>query len=339
MAARVAAEAGAKVIMVERRTHVGQPVQCAGWVSAAIRKHQALPEKCVVQSVNVLRTILLDGSIHEVTTLGYILDRAVFDQYLADNAVAAGVRLLLNTRVVAPSANGLRKGVSVQQGTDRFEISAGVIVGADGPLSTVARLANQASPRWSMALQYDVRLCQPLTAGIVQFRKALPGGYGWLFPAGELARVGVASMVGTPTCRTELDSFLQELGVAGLVSDKPLKTGGGLIPVGPPRARVGEKVILVGDAANHNHAISGAGINNAIVAGKMAGQSAARAALAGDLSLLDEYAEEVGSGLNPALEKALEKHVRLAAAWGGDTDSVSNHLRKSWIGFDAYYRS
>ncbi len=370
-AARVAAQAGARVLLVERKARVGVPEQCAGYVAQAIRWHVDLPPWCVAQAVGRLRTHLPDGSAHEVEMPGYLLDRAALDRHLALQAVRAGARLL--TRTYARSTRGLKDGrkagvgeahepplqarsmfrpgfqepgqlqrqepelVLQREGTETA-VDAGVIIGADGPHSTVARLVGLVPGPMARAVQYEMVLPHELDTAEVFFRPAFRGGYAWLFPAGRTARIGAAFDAGCEDGIAALRRLKDELVEEGKILDSAISYAGGPVPVGGPRSVRHGNVLLVGDAAGHTHPLTGAGIVNAIIAGEMAGRAAARAVLDGDETALEEYGEEFQTVLAPALERAKEKRTRLEEAWILPPAGLSSAIRGNWIAFDEYYR-
>ena len=388
-AARVAAAEGLRVLLVEQRPCVGLPVQCAEYVPAQIVAYAPLPERCIAQRIRALRTHLPDGEVVETPSAGYVLDRALFDKALAVAACRAGAEVWTAARALewdsdqGPGAGGQEAGstehvirntkhkagirVKVRRGTRTEEIACRVLIGADGPRSTVGRWIGQVNTEFIDARQVEVVLpalpspsSQPPPslawreregvptarwAGVgegrlsteVYFDPAYRGGYGWLFPKGETANVGVGvsrSMGGDP--RQALAHLLErlEIGRGAIVG----RTGGP-VPSGGPvaRVRVGE-VLLVGDAAGHTHPITGAGIFAAVVGGTLAGQAAAQAIKTGDLTALDEYEREGEAFMGGPLRHALNKRRCLDRHWSDDPAVLSGVIRETWIAFKEYGR-
>ena len=85
-------------------------------------------------------------------------------------------------------------------------------------------------------------------------------GFGWLFPCGEQARIGVASYVHEHNLRDKLDTLLAMLGFAG--GD----IHGGFFPAHLNKPTSGN-VFLVGDAAGQCEPLSGFGIRPALYFG------------------------------------------------------------------------
>jgi len=216
-------------------------------------------------------------------------------------------------------------------------VQASVVIGADGPRSSVARSLGLAPGPMASAVQYEVVLGREMEEAEVFFGPLFPGGYAWLFPAGATARVGAAFTSGAEVGREGLAQFRRDLEDQGRITGSALSYTAGLVPVGGPTAGRRGNVLLAGDAAGHTHPITGAGILNAMIAGELAGLAAARAALLGDSSLLDEYEAEIEIVLGPALERATEKRAALDRAWKSEPEGLSQSIRESWIAFDEYY--
>lgn len=338
-AARAAAERGLRVLVVERRPTVGLPVQCAEYVPAQIVAHVPLPEECIAQRIRALRTYLPTGEVVETPAPGFVLHRALFDKALAVAARRAGAEIWTSARAVGRTPEG----VQVRRGAGLEEIVPRVLIGADGPFSTVGRWIGQVNAELIDALQVEVVLPSSVAEDgghectHVYFDPLYRGGYGWLFPKGDTANVGVGvnrRMGGDPS--RALAHLLDRLRIR---PGDILGHTGGPVPSGGPVAcmRVGE-VLLVGDAAGHTHPVTGAGIFAAIVGGTLAGQAAARAVQTGDMGALEEYEREWEAYMGGPLRHALKKRRYLDAHWSDDPVALSTAIRRTWIAFREYSR-
>lgn len=332
-AAREAAKAGADVLVVERRRRVGLPVQCAEYIPAPLLGEAGVGRDCVVQEVAGMRAWLHGRCIQELAAPGFTIRRDRFDQALADSARQAGARYLLDTAAVSLDGRTLaaRRGDG-----SHLAITAGVIVGADGPRSRVGRAMGSINRHCLPAAQFRVRLTEPLTRTEVFFDDRLHGGYAWLFPKGEQANLGLGMLrpgPGLPGIVAVLRALWAELRAKGRIAGEPLGSCAGWIPAEAPRRVVAGGVLLAGDAAGHTHPITGAGIFQAVLGGKMAGAWAARAALSGDTGLLAGYQDAWDDFYGETLARA---HVRrqLLESRPGDLESV---IRRCWVGFREYY--
>jgi geranylgeranyl reductase family protein len=332
-AARIAAGKGARVLLAEKRPVIGQPVQCAEYVPIQIIEYVALPERCIAQRIRKLHTHLPDGEMVETPAAGYVLDRASFDKAQAVAAHRAGVEIWTGARVIEQTD----RGILIRRGGREVEVVGRVVVGADGPRSTVGGWIGQVNEAFIDALQVEIALPEPVEATQVYFDPVCRGGYGWLFPKGDTANVGVGvsrALGGEP--QQALDHLLDRLGIG---SGDVIGRTGGPVPSGGPVGGIRQgNTLLVGDAAGHTHAVTGAGIFSAVVGGTLAGEAVGRAIESDDLSMLGEYESEWGAFLGGPLRHAVSKRQHLDLHWSDDPGELSDAIRETWIAFKAYGR-
>lgn len=333
MAALAAAQARARVLLLDERKELGMPVRCAEYVPRRLASEVPWSPACVAQAIQLMHTHLPDGEVAETPAAGYVLDRACFDRHLAQAARCAGAEIRISARAVARTEQGLL----VREEGKASEVGATVIIGADGPTSTVGHWIGAANRAFIIAAQCRVKLSRPLKATQVYFDHAYPGGYGWLFPKGDTANVGVGvRREFRRGLRKALAHLLDRLGIR---PSAILGRTDGLIPCGGPvePTRRGN-IILAGDAAGQTHPITGAGVAHACLSGRLAGEAAARAALSGDPGYLAEYEREWREYLGAVLEHALAKRRFLEDNWDNDPATLSQCLRRTWVAFPAYGR-
>ena len=332
-AAREAAAAGASVVVVDRRRVVGLPVQCAEYIPAPLLGEAGLGRDCVVQDVAGMRTWLNGRLIQELAAPGCMIRRDRFDQALAEAAQAAGATFRLGATALSLSDRTL---VARDASGRPLAITADVVIGADGPHSRIGRAIGSANSRCLPAVQFRVRLTRPLSHTEVFFDDRIHGGYAWLFPKGEEANLGLGLMrpgPDRPGIASLLRTLLAELAAEGRILAEPLGGFGGWIPAEAPRRVVRGGVILAGDAAGHTHPITGAGIFQAVMGGKMAGQWAAKAALAGDAALLSGYQEQWDDFYGETLSRAHARRQLLES----HPHELETVIKRCWVGFREYY--
>jgi geranylgeranyl reductase family protein len=321
------------VLIVERRPRIGLPVQCAEYVPAQIVQVVALPKRCIAQHISSMHTYLPDGECVETAAAGHVIDRAAFDRSLVVEACRAGARVWIGARAIERTECG----ALVRQAGVTVEVQCSVLIGADGPRSTVGRWVGQQQAAYVDARQVEVILPAPRASTEIHFDPLYRGGYGWLFPKGDTANVGVGvsrEMGGDP--RTALDHLLDKL---QLGRDAIVGRTGGWVPSGGEvgSVHVGS-VLLVGDAAGHTHPVTGAGVAAAVIGGTQAGQAAARAVRSGDPDDLDTYDQAWASHMRGPLRHALTKRQALDQQWNDDAAALSRVVREAWIAFKGYGR-
>ncbi|OAT85898.1 lycopene cyclase family protein [Desulfotomaculum copahuensis] len=111
--ARDVAAAGRRVLVVEEHGQVGEPMQCAGLISARTLELAAVSREVVLQHLKGARVHGPGGQILTLAgsrSYALAVDRAAFDRELARQAAAAGARIIYNRRAVDFSyiAGGVR---------------------------------------------------------------------------------------------------------------------------------------------------------------------------------------------------------------------------------------
>jgi digeranylgeranylglycerophospholipid reductase len=318
--ARFAAESGAKVLIIERRSEVGVPVLCGEGISKNVDDYKVLEgRRWIANNMDGARIFSPDGT--KVTLAaemagnetGYVLYRDIFDQELARGAVRAGADLMLNTRAVdLVKENGKIKGVKAKHFDEEIEIQADVVVGADGVESKVGRwggIKTTLKPK-------DLETCAQYTLTGIDIdraycdfylgKKIAPGGYVWVFPKGnDVANVGIGILasLSTPGLATKLlNKFITSH--PELKKGEPVRFLAGAVSVCEPYESVRDNLLLVGDAARQVDPITGGGLMASIEAGKIAGETIGKAV---DLQKFDK---DLLSKYEKAVEEAFYKKLK-----------------------------
>ncbi|MGC8504608.1 MAG: geranylgeranyl reductase family protein [Acidithiobacillus sp.] len=332
-AAREAARRGLGVLLVERREAIGVPVQCAEFVPMPLLR-TVRETASRVQEVEGMLTVLPSGAGHHSVFPGIMIDRARFDQGLADLAVAAGAELWTRCQFLGWDGETaiLRRGAE-----ERIAVRPRLLIGADGPHSMVAAAVGLDHQAVVYTRQYTVPLLHPYSDTDIFLADDFPGGYGWLFPKGPVANVGLgADRRFADNLKTPLDHLHRQMVARGLVGPEILGRTGGAIPVGGMRTMVHGPVILVGDAAGLTHPITGAGIPAAVISGARAGQAAAEW-LGGDDDALESFAEDMRDQFGPAIGRAVARRKALEAVWRQPAAQDDRVMRSGWIAFEEYF--
>lgn len=335
-AARTAAASGARVLGIDRRRELGEPVQCAEFIPNPLGQH-ARADGVLVQRVQGMITELPSSARVASAFPGLMIDRAAFDKALARRAKDAGAELRSGARFTGFDSPARRARIADAVGVERA-IDYDVVVAADGPHSLVAKRLGLSPLSLVNTRQYTVPLRRAYTDTDIFLSDAYPGGYAWLFPKGELANIGVgADRAFTVDLKTPLDALHRRLKAAGIVGASILARTGGPIPVGGLRERlVSRRTLFVGDAAGLTHPISGAGIHAAVASGEAAGLAAV-AHLAGDEQALDDFEEDVRDQFQVSLDRAVARRRELHDIWRTPGARLDRPMRRGWIAFDDYF--
>ena len=327
VAALIGARRGLDVLLVEKRQEIGTPVRCAEAIGhELIEDYIAVDERWVSAWIDAFRIVGPSGKSVRVppTSPTMVVERKIFDRELVYQAIRAGATVRAKTRVTdVIQEDGYVRGVKMISLGKELEVRAKVVIGADGPESSVGRWSGlniiPRSSEYYSGVQYvlaGIHLDDPRECQYHIGNDLAPGGYAWVFPKGE-DRANVGIVITTTyekqgrSAQDYLDAFVERLYPDASIL--ALMLGG--IPVGGTvKDLVGNGIMLVGDAAHQAEPVTGGGINLAMMAGDMAACAAADAIAAGDWSAkgLQPYAKqwdkEHGRGIN-AMGKA--RHLAL----------------------------
>lgn len=335
-AAAAAAQAGLAVVAVDRRRQPGFPVQCAEFVPAMLAQELTGLESVTQQRINAMFTYVENETPDEKDRFpGRIIDRMAFDAALVERAKSAGADCRFGTqlRSISPEALAMLSDGSV--------IRAKVMIGADGPRSRVGDAVGRVNRELVETRQITVELRHPHEATDIFLSAEIPGGYGWLFPKGRVANVGLGV---TPWAKDRLKPLLEKLHerliADGRVGAEIMAHTGGAIPVGGPLDPVasldGAPVMLVGDAAGLTNPVTGAGIAAAVISGDLAGLAAADW-LGGDDEALNDYRSELDALFGGALDRAVQRRHAILDEFDRGVCPTPAALRRGWIAYSDYW--
>ena len=293
-AARVAAERGRRVLLVDAAPFPRYKTCGGGLIGTSLALLPPGALAAVEARVATTSFSLRGGPARRVRSTRPFLAlvrREVLDQALVDAAVEAGATFRDHVRVtrLVESAEGVRLTTSAG------ELTAGVVVGADGSSGVVGRHVGVRIARSDLGLEVEL-------AGVGddwRHRVHLdwgrdPGTYGWVFPKGDRLTVGVIQRKGEGAAtRAYLARLLDGL---GLVERERLHDSGHLTRWREPGSPVRRGAVLVaGDAAGLLEPWTREGISYALRSGMAAGEAAA----GGDEAALAGYEAYVARELEP----------------------------------------
>jgi geranylgeranyl reductase family protein len=322
------AREGFRVLMVDFKKSPGIPVQCAEFVPVQLKHRfkELFPPHVISQEVSSMVHFTPWEEAVTIPSEGYVLYRDKFDSNIVKLALQEGAELMLRTFF-----QGFEDGSAVLRsipGRELIKVKADFIIGADGPRSRTARLTGSYTTSFLSTAQFTVPLSEPLEDLLIFFRDYIPGGYGWVFPKGKYANVGVGvdPAFGVNVMKS-LRRFFSEVASSGLIGMDIYSRTGGWIPADGPLNPVRGRVLLVGDAGGFCHPITGAGIANAVLTGYLA----AKAITGGDP---EDYAEASLDYLGESLTRAANKRVKYMKSW----DNLEYIIPRTWIAFDEYWK-
>ncbi len=296
-AGRFAARAGLKTLVIEKRPDIGSPVRCGEGLSKEWMKEGEIKPNSHWISDEVKGARIYGPSEKKAITLtaekagnevGFVVERDKFDKEMAAIAASAGADIWVKSPAMSVIKEGDRiVGANVRHNGTIEEVRAKMVIAADGFESEFGRWAGLKS---IILAKNDIISC-------VEYRmigvdsdpdytdfylgSCAPAGYLWVFPKGEHeANVGIGITITALKDRWEVRNYLDNW-----IKKHPGYSKGKTIQFitgGVSVSKVKEKftlpgLLLVGDAARLIDPITGGGIANSYLSGKMAASVATEA--------------------------------------------------------------
>jgi digeranylgeranylglycerophospholipid reductase len=279
LAARAAAEGGARTLLVDHRPEIGSPVQCGEFVPSPaeladlfdcaplLPEAYDLPAAALLRPTRRMTIVSPYGREYAVPLDGWVVSRRAFDKALAGRAEGAGAELRHPLGVTGVGGDEVRF-------ADGTRVRARVVIGADGPTSTVGHSVGF-RPRRTMFRMVTATVDRTFADEIrLYFGRSAPGGYAWCFPRADDSNVGlgVPQLAAGESLPHLLTQFAERERLGA-----PRERTAWWVPIGPPPpSLVVGRALFAGDAANLVMATNGGGIPTAMLSGWLAGRAAAR---------------------------------------------------------------
>jgi len=330
MAARYAAKAGASTILLEEHPCAGWPVQCAGLLGARALAESELPAGSFILGGMRGATIFSPGGLRldfkYRDRKAWVVDRRLFDRALVCRAVEEGAIFGPCSRVKGVRSDGKRRVLALSGGE---EISAGVVISAEGASALLARRAGIAPPRIILSgAQVESAFAVEDPEKVEIHLGCAPGLFAWVIPLGDSrARIGLCS---SDRACDRLRLFLKKETIKERLRGTPVALNVGGLPMGPPAATAVDGILAVGDAAGQVKPTSGGGIYPGLVAAKIAGGVAAAAVLEGDASAtrLSEYDRLWRQELGRELEIGMRLYRMMNKMTSSETDELIGYISR-----------
>ncbi|MBW3012014.1 NAD(P)/FAD-dependent oxidoreductase [Candidatus Woesearchaeota archaeon] len=263
--AHLLAKKGYKVDVYEEHPVIGKPVQCTGLISKNLAKIIPLGSyvlndvKGAIMFSKRMKLELMTGKVQ-----AYVVDRTKLDQYIAELARKSGANFYLNHRFLGSKKLNGKKLLRFYHKGKIIERQADIVVGADGPVSRVAKSENMLGKRKFLAgMQARIRGEFDKDHIHMYLGSICPGFFAWFVPESQkYARVGLASGKDTlKLFRSYISKYKEpEFKIAVKQS--------GAIPLYSHVKTQKKNTYLLGDAAMQVKATTGGGVIMGLLAAK-----------------------------------------------------------------------
>ena len=249
------AKGGKEVNVFEEHNEIGVPVQCTGLVTNTITKLIDIKDEFLVNKIENVEVIAPNGekAFFKLKKSDFVFDRNKFDKYISEMAIREGVKYYVGKKFT-----GFKDNYVILNKNERFKTD--FLVGADGPLSSVAKHFNMYKNRkFMLGLQARVKGKFKKDTFVVYLGK---GYFGWNVPeSSEFSRVGVIGV--NKNSKKYFDDVLRK------VNGEIIEYQSGLIPVFQPKIKCQKNnVFLLGDAATQAKGSTHGGIFQGMTAAK-----------------------------------------------------------------------
>ncbi|MHC1585601.1 MAG: geranylgeranyl reductase family protein [Candidatus Syntropharchaeia archaeon] len=336
-AAKAAAEAGIKTIFIDKKKEIGIPVQCGEGIGKFLFRYLPfkIPEEQLVWKLDGIFfwadgiTIERNGGIWS----SYAINRKNFDKWLADNAVHAGAKLLVNTELIDLEFEDgyiVTKAI-VKTPVGEKEIRPKVVIAADGVDSTVLKLLGfeiNKKVKCGEVLSFEMKNLKIDKPNHFQvfLGEFAPGTYAYILPKSRnTANVGVGTVFAEKNIEKYYEEFLEIPHVKKQVKNGiNVKEKGGWAPFHyMTNDWTYGNVLLAGDAANQNFKPFVEGILPGIICGDIAGKTA-HSFITKRISL-EKYKEHVSNKLGKLFaesDKIMRYELDLSREGGKDLKQI-----------------
>jgi geranylgeranyl reductase family protein len=267
---------GHDVVVLEEHEHVGRPVHCTGVLGMEAFQELGLSRSTILSTSTTAAFRHEDGEpviVESDRVMAAVVDRASFDADLAFRATAAGADVRTGARVDHLQVND--DGVAVRVRGWDHPVRARLCILACGAQYRFNRELGLGVPRAHVqTAQIEMPFPAQPRIDVRVGRTVAPGGFAWLVPfernGVSHARLGL--LCDADAARRFRVFVANHLAAAGVdsarVPDARLK----MLPLGPVRRTVADRVMAVGDAAGMVKPTTGGGIYYAMLSGQMAAE-------------------------------------------------------------------
>ncbi|PUB11561.1 geranylgeranyl diphosphate reductase [Yoonia sediminilitoris] len=281
-AAEDLARSGHSVAFIDRD---GRIKPCGGAIPPRLIADFFIPDEQIVAKVNTARMISPSQRHVDIPIEnGFVgmVDREHFDPFLRDRAEQAGAHRYTGTFTkIERDEDGTHVCYRDKLSGNSMRLTTKLVIGADGARSNVARQCVPGGDSIPYVIAYheiieapeQTEFYNPKRCDVIYDGKISPDFYGWIFPHGGQASIGMGSLVKSVDVKQATADLRAG---AGLSDCKTIRREGAPIPLQPlERWDNGRDVVLAGDAAGVVAPSSGEGIYYAMVGGRVAATAAA----------------------------------------------------------------
>ena len=232
------AKEGKEVTVFEEHKEIGNPIQCSGVITQEIEKLISIPKSIIINKITKVRFYSPNGNFFETKIKpDYVFDRSKLDKYIASLAKKEGVKFEFNKKFINFEKEGKLLKLNFKNSSENTKI----LIGADGPFSTVAKAAGIFGKRdFIYGMQARAKIKNQEKNRVDIFLGY--GEFGWSIPESKtVSRIGV---VKEENPKEDFDKLVKKL-KATIINYQS-----GMIPLYNHKLKTQKNnIYLIGDAA------------------------------------------------------------------------------------------
>jgi len=272
-AAKKLAEEGLSVLVLEKKSKIGEHIVCTGIVSQDAFRKFDISEKSILKEINRIK--LVSPSFNTIVyehpyPFAYVVDREKFDMNFSQEANTRGAEVKLRNEVVDVDID--KKGIEFltkRNGKNHKKYLGRVGIIATGLNYKLQRKLKLGHPRdFLHGIQAEIRIDNVDCTHVFVGRNIAAGAFAWLVPIGNnIARLGLMTEKDPMKC---FDHLIEKVYPNKIKDIDKNKIQCKAIAQGLVYQTFGERIIAVGEAAGQVKTSTGGGIYYGLICSEIA---------------------------------------------------------------------
>ncbi|MBI2836092.1 MAG: NAD(P)/FAD-dependent oxidoreductase [Chloroflexi bacterium] len=277
---------GHRVVVIDRKGSLGEPVCCTGIIGRECVDLLGLDNEVVHRWTNAARLFSPHGKLielHRPEPQVAIVDRATLNVWLACRAQEHGAEYRLDSRVAGIRIENDYVRLQLDTTQDGNPLLARVVVIASGSASRLPESVGLGRPADVITgAQAEVETTGVTEVEVYLGSQAAPGFFGWLVPTSPGR--GLVGILCRHSAADHMEKLIGHLQAQGKIASRKVEPGYGRIALQPLERTCGERVLVVGGAAGQIKPTTGGGIYYGLLCADIAAGHVDRALKSNDLS-------------------------------------------------------
>lgn len=270
---------GYKVVVIEQKERIDEPVCCTGIISQECVKSFSIDESVIYRWANSASIISPSGKIFKMKRskpLACIVNRTALNEFLAARAVNEGAEYLLNRKVcsIKVEKDYVTTNINEEVGETTFLKSRAVVIASGSNIEPVEGLNRVRYSDAVAGVQEEVTTYSVEEVEIYLGSGVAPGFFAWLVPTSP--QKAIAGLMSRSKSVDYFKKFIRYLETRNKVISNESKLSYGRIPIKPLNKTYGERMLVVGSAAGQVKPTTGGGIYYGLLCADIAADNLSR---------------------------------------------------------------